>query len=183
MIDRRQGAGSFVRAGSVRREMGALVDFRTEAARHGRVASTRLLTLTRRAPAIGERIRFGLPAPTQVWEAMRLRFLDGVPALLQRTVLPDAALGADAPEALRAGSLYAYLERRGMRPATADDMVEAVALEATAAGHLKLPVGSPVFRFLRLGRLADGQAVELSESLIRSDSYKLVFNPRLKGQA
>ncbi len=183
MIERRHGAGSFVRASSIRREMGALIDFRTEAARHGRVASTRLLTLTRRAPAIGERIRFGLPAPPQIWEALRLKLLNGVPAMLQRTVLPETALGADAAEALRSGSLYAYLGQRGLRPATAEDVVEAVALEAAAAAHLKLPPGSPVFRFLRLGRLADGKAIELTESLIRSDSYKLVFNPRLGGQA
>ncbi|MBN9525493.1 MAG: GntR family transcriptional regulator [Alphaproteobacteria bacterium] len=179
LIERRHGAGSFVRPRVIHKPLGGLTDFRAEAERHGRTATTRLMSLIERPASIAERMKFGA-ATDAVHELVRLRLLDGVPAVYQTTLLPAGLLGPSAAAMLADGSLYAYLAHRGRQPAAAEDVVEAVALAPPAALVLKLPAGSPVFRFHRTARDRAGQVVELSDSLIRSDLYKLTFHPHLE---
>ncbi len=175
LIVKRHGAGTFVRAGAIHKALDTAVDFHAEAAAHGRRSGTQVLGFVARRPTIRERMVFAIAPEAEVGELRRLRRIEGVPAVLQTSVHPPGLLDAAAARALADRSLYRYLAGRGAKVAATEDVVEAVSLAREQAAALALPAGSPVFRAFRTARDAGGRVVEIGESLIRSDFYKLVF--------
>jgi GntR family transcriptional regulator len=71
-------------------------------------------------------------------------------------------------------SLYAALDKRGMRPQRALQRLRAVAFDAEAARLLHVKAGSAGLLIERRGFLADGRAVELTHSHYRGDAYDFV---------
>ncbi|WP_209428060.1 GntR family transcriptional regulator [Pararhodobacter sp. SW119] len=183
LIESRQGAGHFVRQSGnpIRQPTGPLSGFRLQAERHGYRVGEQILGLEQRKATSAERLKFGALPPETLWELKRLRLLDSVPAVLQTILLPADVLSQLDPTELR-GGLYACLDRRGLRPHRAEDIVDAIALSPDAATRLCLPVGSPVFRFNRVASLQAGRVIEVTQSLVRSDLLKIVLTPGEEGE-
>jgi GntR family transcriptional regulator len=172
IIRREQGRGTFLCAPAIRKHLGSLVDFHTEAIAAGRVPHTRVLALTERQATARERALFA-GTTDSVIDLDRVRSLDGVPAVLQRSTLPAEIFGEVAPAALEDASLYTFLlTQRGIIVTAIEETLEPVAIEARAADLLSVAVGTPVFRSARVARTATGRVVELSENLIRGDLYR-----------
>ncbi len=107
----------------------------------------------------------GVPAVRLV----RLRLLDGAPAMLERTTFaPETGrllLSAD-PDA---GSLHALFEARGIDLHAARHTLDAVAADALDAQLLEVPLGSPLLRERRLATTATGRPLEWSDDRYRPD--------------
>lgn len=91
---------------------------------------------------------------------LRLRLLDGRPAMLERATFVDRVgrllLGFDCDS----GSIWAHLQAHGVALATATHVIDAVGADAVDAAHLTVAEGAPLLRQRRTTRAADGDVVE-----------------------
>ena len=174
LVRRRQGSGTFYRSPPIARRLGSVVDFHTEAARLGRRPRTVVLALTFRPPSPVEAVVFGkADARRGIAELTRVRYLDGEPALLQRSYVSRAVLGRATAAELDDASLYAFLSsRRGIVVSMIEETLEPAVAEGEDAALLRLTPGAPVFRSHRIARDAAGRVVEISDNLIRGDVYR-----------
>ncbi|MBL7262208.1 GntR family transcriptional regulator [Paractinoplanes lichenicola] len=102
-------------------------------------------------------------------QLLRLRLLDGKPAMLERMTYVESVgrplLDAD----LDAGSIYAYLIDRGVDLHAARHTFDAIAADATDSRLLGVPVGSPLLRERRLTTDSTGTPIEWSDDRYRPD--------------
>lgn len=107
----------------------------------------------------------GLPTVSLV----RLRLLDGEPAMVERSTFAPAVgqalLGVDP----NAGSIYAALVERGVDLHTARHTLDAVGADALDTQLLGVPGGSPLLRERRLATSATGEPLEWSDDRYRPD--------------
>jgi GntR family transcriptional regulator len=95
-----------------------------------------------------------------VVEILRLRYLDGEPAMLERAVFVEHVGRRLFDFDCDSGSLWAYLLSQGVQFATASHVIDAVAADALDAQHLDVPEGAPLLRQQRTTRSADGEVIE-----------------------
>ena len=103
----------------------------------------------------------------------RLRLGDGVPLALERAWFPADAV----PELTAAdltGSLYHYLDERGLLPDTGEESVIAGLPEPDEVARLDLPASRPVLRLTRRAFTA-GRPIEYAEAVFPADRYELWF--------
>jgi GntR family transcriptional regulator len=100
---------------------------------------------------------------------LRLRLLDGQPAMLERTTFVEQVgrplLGAD----LNAGSISAYLIAGGVDLHAARHTFDAVPADPTDAELLEVPEGAPLLRERRLTTDSAGTPVAWSDDRYRPD--------------
>ncbi|MER8037357.1 GntR family transcriptional regulator [Streptomyces hydrogenans] len=104
-----------------------------------------------------------------VVQLLRLRLLDGRPAMLERMTYtaPVGRLLFDAD--LDAGSIYALLTTQGTDLHSARHTFDAVAADAVDARLLEVPEGAPLLRERRLTTDSQGVPIEWSDDRYRPD--------------
>lgn len=123
-IERRRGAGTFVRSRPVPRDLGSPLSF-TEAMRaRGMQASSRTLAWGPVAPTEDERTALGLEAGERAYALERLRFADATPMAIERAVMPEeVALSLEGD--FDFGSLHEAFQKVGRVPERAHAEVTA----------------------------------------------------------
>jgi GntR family transcriptional regulator len=181
LIERRQGKGTFYRPPHITKNLGSIVDFHTEARLAGRVPATRVLSLSTRPALPVECDLFGEAiAAGGIVDLVRLRSLDDVPAVLQRSRLGKALLGEATATDLVDRSLYRWLaECRGVHVATIEETLEPARIAREDAIHLGVAPGVAVFRSKRVARDAADAVIEVSDNLIRGDIYHFTICRRV----
>jgi GntR family transcriptional regulator len=181
LIRRQQGSGTFFRDGGIRKDLGSLVDFNTEAAAAGRAPSTTVLDLVRRPATLQECALFGTGlAGGEVVELRRLRRLDDTPAVFQTSFLSAGTIGEVSARELENASLYRFLaDRRAIVVADIEETLEPHAVDEEHARTLAIAPGTAVFRSKRIARDVGGRVIEISDNLIRGDIYR--FTVRRSG--
>ncbi len=151
-----------------------LMSFSEMARSRGLRAGARVIAARVRPASIDEAETLGLAPGAELFELERLRSMDDVPILVDRTRIPMAlAPGVDRFDFTEA-SLYAVLEERyGLRPTRARLAVEAVAADDRRAKLLELQPGQPLLRCDQLTEDQTGRAIELCEMIYRGDRYRL----------
>jgi GntR family transcriptional regulator len=151
----------------------ALMSFSEMAAARGLDAGSRVIASRIRPASIDEAETLGLAPGAELFELERLRTLDEVPILIDRTRLPMALVpGLDGLD-LDGLSLYDVLEKRyGLRPTRARFAVEAVAADEREARLLGLEPGRPLLRCDQLTEDVTGKLIERCEMLYRGDRYR-----------
>ena len=135
----------------------------------GHVPGQRLqeIALRRPDPLLAATLQIGPDA--LVVQLVRLRMLDGRPAMLERMTYVEEVgrplLAAD----LDAGSIYALLLAQGVDLHGARHTFDAVAADALDAELLDVPQGHPLLRERRLTTDSAGTPLEWSEDRYRSD--------------
>src|SRR5262249_18030809 len=124
----RSGAGWAVASAAIGEPPNALMSLSEMAASRGLTPGARVLERRTRPATIDEAEALGLAPGAPLFELERLRSLDGVPILIDRTRIPlSLAPGLETTE-LEGRSLYEVLEERfGMRPTRARFELEAIA--------------------------------------------------------
>lgn len=174
----RRGSGTFVAAQVARLEqaLSLLTSFTEDMVRRGRTVESVVLSRGLYAPAPEEVMALGLGAGDQVARLERVRTSDGVPLAIERASLPEAIL--PDPEAVGA-SLYALLERRGLRPVRAVQRISATNLAARDATLLDVAPGTAGLRIERVSYLPSGRVVEFTRSIYRGDAYDFAVELKL----
>ncbi|PWC12918.1 GntR family transcriptional regulator [Brenneria corticis] len=110
-----------------------------------------------------------LPKDTLVTHLRRVRLINEQPASLETTWIPLELL--PEPERLE-HSLYQYWAARNIYPDKKRYRLKAVASPADVAGHLGVPVGSPLLLSRQHTYNAQGDLLEYCEIYCRSDVYE-----------
>lgn len=169
-IDRRRGAGTFVRPQSVLRELGSPLSFTESMRRRGMTASSRLLKWAEIQPSDQERAALGLGTgePARVLE--RLRLANDLPMAIERAVMP-VGLAASLDSDLEHGSLHEAFERVGRFPTEALAEVSARHPTKRQRELLELPASGIILCELRTISDQDGLPLERTETFYASSRY------------
>ena len=164
-----RGKPPVVRAQPLAQPFETLLSFSRWARQIGREPGQRTLEIARRPAHREAADSLGLDEGEPVVQILRLRLLDGTPAMIERTtfVEPVGRLLFEAD--LDAGSIYAYLTHRGVDLAVARHVFDAVAADATDAALLGVPEGAPLLRERRRTASGAGEAQEYSDDRYRPD--------------
>jgi GntR family transcriptional regulator len=151
----------------------ALMSFTEMAASRGLTASARVLEKRVRSASIDEAESLGLAPGAALFELERLRLMDGVPMLIDRSIVP-LALAPELDEIdFSTASLYEVLEEGwGLRPARAHYAVEAIAADERLSALLGSELGGPLLRCDQLTEDASGRLIECCEMIYRGDRYR-----------
>lgn len=135
----------------------------------GRTPGQRTQEVALRRPDAAVAAALQLDADAHVVQLVRLRLLDGEPAMVERTTFVESIGRALLDVDLDAGSIYAYLTGRGADLHTARHTLDATAADAADSALLGVPVGAPLLRERRLTTSSTGVPLEWSDDRYRSD--------------
>ncbi len=172
LLYRQQGRGTYVARQRITQQLTTLTGFTEDIRARGQHPGTRVLE-TGMLPVIGiaaERLQ--TRPGQQVFHLRRLRLADSEPLAIERSLISflgcEKLLDAD----LAHGSLYTLLETRfGVRPAEAEQELEAGLATEEDAAILQIATGSPVLLLRRTTYTARRQPIEYAESVYRGDKY------------
>ncbi|MDV8148005.1 GntR family transcriptional regulator [Arthrobacter sp. B10-11] len=158
-----RGRSPMVRAAVPSQSFSTFNSFTEWAVGIGKVPGQRTLEVALREPGIEAAEQLGVPAGAKVVEVLRVRFLDGTPAMIERTTF--------VPEVGRllfdfdtdSGSIFAFLKAHGVDLHGARHTIDAVAATDEDAELLNQAPGTPLLRERRLTSSADGLPLEYSE--------------------
>lgn len=178
LLVQRHGSGTFVAPAVERVEqpLSVLTSFTEDMARRGMNVESAWLDRGIYPPSPEEMMTLGLSAADQVTRVNRLRLANGTPFAIERASL-SAAILPDPGIVER--SLYAALERTGMRPIRAIQRISAALLADEDAQLLGVANGSASLNITRISYLASGKVVEFTRSRYRADAYDFVAELRL----
>ena len=116
----------------------------------------------------------------------RTRSIDSIPFVIATSHVPESVSRRLTPRRLGNEVVLLTLQRLGVRPASGEQVMTAVAADGFAAQSLKVPMGSPLLRIRRLVRDSKGRPVEHQEYLYRPERYehraRLDFSRRTNGR-
>jgi GntR family transcriptional regulator len=95
-----------------------------------------------------------------VVQMLRLRYLDGEPAMLERATFVEHVGRRLFDFDCDSGSLWAYLLSQGVQFATATHVIDAVAADVVDAEHLAVSEGAPLLRQQRTTHGVGGDVIE-----------------------
>ncbi|MET9558008.1 GntR family transcriptional regulator [Streptomyces sp. NPDC006645] len=147
----------------------SFLSFTTRAEITGHVPGQRLQEIALRRPDATVAAALQIDADDLVVQLLRLRLLDGRPAMLERMTYTEPVGRPLLNANLDAGSIYALLTTWGVDLDSARHTFDAVAADATDSALLDVPVGSPLLRERRLTTDSRGVPIEWSDDRYRPD--------------
>lgn len=153
-------------------EPNELLSFTEMAANRGLKASSTVIGANVRAASLEEADDLRIAPGSELFDLRRVRWLDDVPVGIEHSRVPlKLAPGLAALDFARA-SLYAELDRAGVKPAYSEYSVQAVPAEPDDAGRLAVATGTPLLATSALTYRRDGHPVEISRSLFLGERYR-----------
>lgn len=170
------GRGWFVGAAQspkpVSEEPGVLQSFTEMARSRGLTPDSVVLHCERRAADWDEAQQLAMAPGAELLSLRRLRRLDSIAVAVDHSIVPSALLPDASADQFRDGSLYAALQRGGVRLVRADYEVEAVAADTEHAELLGVDVGAPLLSARQIATDARGRRIERGHITYRGDRYR-----------
>lgn len=107
--------------------------------------------------------QLGLEEGAKVVQILRLRLLDGSPAMLERTSFPYEVGRLLFEFDTDSGSIFEYLREQGVDLYRAKHTIDAIAADEVDTPLLDVPPGSPLLRERRVTSSKTGQKLEFSD--------------------
>ena len=171
----RSGAGWMVASPAIGEPPNVLMSFSEMAASRGLRPGARVLDRRQRPATIDEADALGLAPGAPLFELERLRSLDDVPILIDRTRIPLSLTPGLFDMDLDGQSLYDVLEQNfGLRPARARLTVEAIPADERRARLLGLEPGEPLLLCRQQSEDQHGRHIELCDMVYRGDRYRFM---------
>jgi GntR family transcriptional regulator len=171
----RSGAGWMVASRAIGEPPNVLMSFSEMAASRGLKPGGRVLDRRQRPATIDEADALGLAPGAPLFELERLRSLDDVPILIDRTRIPLSLTPGLFEMDLEGRSLYKALEHTfGLRPARARLTVEAIPADERRARLLGLEPGEPLLLCRQQSEDQAGRQIELCDMVYRGDRYRFM---------
>lgn len=170
LIERRRGAGTFVRAHPVPRVLGSPLSFSGSMRARGMTASSETLKWGEVMPDDDERSSLGLGVDEPGYVLERLRLADGTPMAIERVVMP-AGLAAELGEGFQDGSLHEAFRAIGRIPTEAHADVSARKATKRERDLLGLPGSGIIISERRTIYDQDGSALERTETRYAASRY------------
>lgn len=174
--ERVRGRGIYVRKRPVIVDPHRFEGFTANMRREGRVAETRSLSSRLAIPPAVVSEKLEVPANEQAVELVRLRVINGVPAVLETEWFPASRFAGLVDEDM-SKSLYGILERGfGVKLASTTDVIHAYLPTPSECELLHIPAGLPVILRDRVGRTAEGEPIEVVRSVYHPEQYEFRMN-------
>jgi GntR family transcriptional regulator len=172
IVERRHGAGTFVRRPAVAQPLMA-TSFGDDMRRRGLAPSSRLLWWDTVVADTELAARLEMPGGADVLRVCRVRLADDEPMALETLHVPaDRVPGLRGEDLEGTASFYEILATRfGRRIRSGTQSVAPVVLGPEQADLLGVDPGAPALRFVRTSRDQRGEVVERVESVARGDRY------------
>lgn len=173
LLERRQGAGTFVTGGPGRIEKSSskITSFSEDMRARGLTPRSEWLARSTGVVTPEEAFNMGLSPGTGVMRFSRIRYADDMPMALEYSTVDATCLeSADAV----GSSLYDALAGTGHRPLRALQRLRAIVFDEDRAHLLELQPGAPGLHIERRGYLGTGRLIELTTSYYRGDAYDFV---------
>ena len=169
LISGGQGRSPVVREAVAPQSFETFMSFTSWAEKIGRTPGQRTIEVARRgASAVAAQV-LGIAEGDPVVDVLRLRTLDGTPAMLERSSFVESVgrlLFDFDPDH---GSIYAYLTSRGVDLSEGRHTIDAVAADDVDAMHLDVEPGAPLLRERRRAVDSTGAFLECADDRYRPD--------------
>ncbi len=178
ILRRRQGKGTYVAELSKESSLYRFFRYR-ELGGESVIPKTTIISVKRREATQREQEKLSLVKNINVVEMVRVRSIEGKPAIYERVLQPLAVFpGIDEDEAIP-NSLYAYYqEKYGISIIEVKDELRAVKLDKEVAKHLNVEVGEASLMTERSSINIDGRVVEWSQAYCSTNNF--VYSVTLK---
>jgi GntR family transcriptional regulator len=170
LVYRVPGRGTFVAPRRANRAASHILSFSDEMRRRGRVPSSHVLELDRRAATEEEARRL---STDEVFVLRRVRLADHEPIALETAVFPADRVAGVFDHDLEEVSVFATLAAAGIVPTSGRAAIGAEAATAEDARLLRVQKGTPLLVERRLIHDGDGAPLELTESRYVASRYGL----------
>ena len=168
-------AGSSIEEGAA-----GLVSFSNLAAANGLTTTSVVLNNVTRPSTLDEADLLGIAPGAPVVDLVRLRLLDGIPTLMDFSLLPESMAPGIGKRDFTTASLYqTFADVYGLNAASADCTIEAKGATDEIAGHLGLAPGAPVLVIDQKTFGDNGRIIQWCRSVYRGDRYR--FRAMLDG--
>lgn len=176
LIDKGQGRSPVVRENVAAQPFETFMSFTAWANEAGHIPGQRTVEIARRgaSPAAAEALNLEPGEP--VIDVLRLRTLDGEPAMLERASFVERVgklLFDFDPDS---SSIYAHLTAQGVPLHSARHVIDAVGADARDAELLQIETGAPLLRERRRVLSPDGEPLEFGEDRYRPDRVTFSIN-------
>ncbi|AUN40487.1 GntR family transcriptional regulator [Tsukamurella tyrosinosolvens] len=173
VLRREHGSGTYVAPPKVVR-VRQLTSLSEDFGVDGKQVSSRLLSCDHITADAETQAALELPRGARVYRVTRLRIVDDEPLAIEEAHLRGPLRGL-ATRLEEQASLYRVLREQYARAITAvEDTVETALASPSEAELLGVTAGHPLLMVHRLGRDADGLALEWTRSIYRGDRFKFV---------
>ncbi|OZC55633.1 GntR family transcriptional regulator [Rhodococcus sp. 06-621-2] len=174
LVQLSQGRPAVVRSNDAAQTLDTFTPFSQWARRTGREAGSKTLEVSRRRASPSAVTGLGIEPDDFVVEVVRVRYLDGEPTMIERSVFVDAVGSLLFEFETDSGSITDYLTGRGVRFESMSHVLDAVSADSVDADSLGIAEGSPLLRERRTSRDQYGIAFEYADDRYRSD--QVVFS-------
>jgi GntR family transcriptional regulator len=176
-IRREQGRGTFVSKAKLSQGPRELTSFSEEMRRHNLPAQTKVLEqrIQGADAAVAEALHIAIGQPVIILKRLRIAACE--PMGIQTAHIPAGLTPGLVELNLENVSLYEVLESRyGLFPASAREAYTAVLAEAEEAALLGIDLHSAALAVRRVTFLPSGDPLELVNSIVRGDRYRVVLD-------
>ncbi len=175
LVERRQGAGTFLAQPKVERPAAEFFHFTERARRHDLNPGSLVLSLERIAASRFIASKLGVAAGADVYKCRRLRTLGAEPIMLETFSLPAGLFPGFDRLDIESRSVYEILANEyGVEVEWARQSLEAVALSDAEARWLGVAPGDPGMLEHRLAHDRVGRIVEFGSDLYRGDRVRFI---------
>ena len=172
LIQARGRGGWIVVGAAVTERIEGPPSFTEWAARHGYVVTSDVIVARARAATTGEAADLRIVASSKVFELERVRFIEGVPISLDRSVLHPRLIPALKGVDFANRSLYGTVrERAGVIPTRAEVVVRAIPATERAASLLTVKEGDPLLELDEMTFDQYDEPFETARLVNRGDRY------------
>jgi GntR family transcriptional regulator len=178
-IERRRGAGTFVRSRPVPRDLGSPLSFSGSMRARGMTASSQTLRRGEVTPNEDECRELGLDTDDPAYELERVRLADGTPMAIERAVMP-MDLAMSLRDGFEHGSLHDAFRSVGRIPSEAHAEVSARRANRRERELLGLPQSGIIISERRTIYDHDGAPLERTETRYVASRY--TFRAVLRGK-
>lgn len=150
-----------------------LVSFSDLAAANGLSAGSVVLANVTRPSTLDEADLLGIAPGAPLVDLVRLRQLDGIPTLIDYSLLPEQlAPGLGKRDFSRVSLYHTLAESYGLNAVSADCVIEARGATEEVAGRLGLAPGAPVLVIVQTTFGDNGRVIQWCRSVYRGDRYR-----------
>jgi len=175
LLIRRQGSGTFVADPKIERQAGRLISFTRGMERRGFAPGARIVRMDQRPVEASLAAVLHLPLHAPVYDLLRLRLLNDVPAMLEHYVMSMRRFPDLSSFDLEHRSMYEVMETEyGVSIRRARQSLEPVVASEFEAELLDVAPGAPLMMERRLAYDQDDQPVEHGRDLYRGDRFRFV---------
>jgi len=175
LLIRRQGSGTYVADPKIERQAGRLILFTRGMEQRDFAPGARVVLLEERPVGASLAAVLHLPMHAPVYDLLRLRLLNDVPAMLEHYVMSVRRFPDLARFDLEHRSMYEVMETEyGVSIRRAKQSLEPVVASEFEAGLLEISPGAPLMMERRLAYDREDQPVEHGRDLYRGDRFRFV---------